>query len=93
MNLNATQLLSVMLDQQHVVVDSIPTGYKDNIYCVLDNTSNVSRRQNSKYSNYSDDCGALDTHSGRTNKIDFIILPGNILKWTIKKEGVFCYEQ
>ncbi|CAC5358289.1 unnamed protein product [Mytilus coruscus] len=40
-NINATQLLSIMLDQQLVVVDSIPTGFKDNVYCVLDNTNNV----------------------------------------------------
>jgi hypothetical protein len=85
---NAAQLLTVVLDQ---VVSSIPKGYKDNLFCALNNENNILRRQNSKFGSYADDCGAWDTHSGRSNKPDFILLPGNVLKRTVLKNGSYRY--
>ena len=88
---NAAQLLTVVLDQNIQVVSSIPKGYKDNVFCALNNENNILRRQNSKFGRYADDCGAWGTHSGRSHKTDFILLPGNVLKWTVLKNGSYRY--
>ena len=39
-------------------VDCIPQGVKENVYFVINDTENRKRRQNKKYSEYPDDCGA-----------------------------------
>jgi hypothetical protein len=74
-NLNATEMLASILDTDKHVVQNIPKGLKDDVYFMFDNSNNISMRQNSKHSNFADDCGFWDTHSDRTNKTDLIIMP------------------
>jgi hypothetical protein len=91
-NLNATEMLASILDTDKHVVQNIPKGFKDNVYFMFDNSNNISMRQNSKHSTFADDCGSWDTHSGRTNKTDFLLMPDNTLKWTIKQGEVYYYQ-
>ncbi|CAC5358387.1 unnamed protein product [Mytilus coruscus] len=84
-NLDAEGLLSTLLDHQLEIVETIPHGYKDNVFCLLDNSENILRKQNSQASYYADDCGSWDTHSARSMKTDFIFMPNGDLKWTVKK--------
>ena len=88
---NLVQLFSAAMNTELPVVNSIPRGYKDNVYFVLDNLQNFENRQNSKHSSYAD-CGSWNTHSGRTTKADFIIMPDQTPKWTIIKYGLYCKE-
>lgn len=60
--------------------------------CALKNETNILRRQNSKFGSYADECGAWDTHSGHSHKTDFILLSGNVLKWTVLKNVSYCTE-
>ena len=91
-NLTASQVFDAAMNTSLPTVETIPKGFKDNVYFVFDNSHNIMLRKNSKHSNYSDDCGSWNTHSGRTTKADFIIMPDNSLKWTVQKDGLFCKE-
>jgi len=85
-------MFSAATNTELPVVNSIPRGYKDNVYFVLDNLQNFEIRKNSKHSSYADDCGSWNTHGGRTTKADFIIMPDQTLKWTVIKDGLYCKE-
>lgn len=73
------------------IVKAIPKGFKDNAFFYIDNSDIFSCKQNSKHSNFSDDCGSWDTHNGCMMKTDFI-LNNNSLKFTIKKDDSYYYE-
>ncbi|CAC5417326.1 unnamed protein product [Mytilus coruscus] len=78
------EVFSAAMDTELSTVDSIPTGFKDNVFFVFNNSNNL--QQNSKYNRFADDCGSWNTHSDRTTKADFIIMPDNTLKWTVRKD-------
>ena len=90
-NLTATQVFSSAMNTELSTVDSIPRGYKDNVFFVFNNSHNL--QQNSKHNRFADDCGSWNTHSGRTTKADFIIMSDNTLKWTVQKNDMYCFER
>jgi len=49
--------------------------------------------KNAKSSQYPDDCGAWDSHSGRTVKTDFIVQSDNTLRYTCIKNDQYCVEK
>jgi hypothetical protein len=51
------------------------------------------RQQTGKSSVYPDDCGAWDSHSRRTVKTDFTVLPDDSLRYTVLKDEKYCYEK
>ena len=51
------------------------------------------RQQTGKSSVYLDDCGAWDSHSRRTVKTDFTVLPDDSLRYTVLKDEKYCYEK
>lgn len=51
----------------------IPTGKKENVYVVLDNTESMRRKDTNKPVHYWDDCGAWDHTKSRGVKTKFII--------------------
>ena len=59
----------------------------------LTTPKNVLRQQTGKFSVYPDDCGACDSHSGRTVKTDFIVLPDDFLRYNVLKDEKYCYEK
>ncbi|CAC5425787.1 unnamed protein product [Mytilus coruscus] len=71
-----------LLDHQLEIVETIPHGYKDNVFCSLDNSENILRKQNSQASYYADDCGSWDTHSARSMKTDLIYMPNGKKTYT-----------
>lgn len=86
--LSASQVFDAVIGQSYPTVKSIPDGYKDNVFFLLDNSVN----KNSLKTTFVDDCGSWDTHSGRTTKEHFIVMPDNKLKWTIKKDDLFHFQ-
>ena len=64
--------------------DCIPQGVKENVYFVINDTENSIRRQNKKYSEYPDDCGAWQKGKNSTKSHDFI-LTGDSLTFVVKK--------
>ena len=91
-SLTASQVFDAITNESHSIVDSIPNGFKDKLFFLFDSSENIHRRQNSQHSTFADDCGSWDTHSGRTTKEHFIIMPNNQLKWTMKKDGIFHFQ-
>lgn len=92
-NLNATEVFRAVINTENLIHEEIPSGTKENIYFLLDNTNNVLRQQTGTSSVYLDDCGAWDSHSGRTVKTDFIVLPDDFLRYTVLKDEKYCYEK
>jgi hypothetical protein len=43
-------------------------------------------------SQFADNCGAWDSHSGRTVKTDFIVQSDNTLRYTCVKDNQYCFE-
>jgi hypothetical protein len=69
--------------------DCIPQGVNENAYFVINDTENRIRRQNKKYSEYPDDCGARQKGKNSTKSHDFI-LTGDSLTFVVKKGVEYC---
>jgi hypothetical protein len=63
---NQSQNLSTV-DQNYLI---IPQGVKENVYFVINDTENRIRRQNKKYIEYSDNCGAWQKGKNSTKSHD-----------------------
>jgi hypothetical protein len=61
----------------------------ENAYFVINDTENRIRRQNKKYSEYPDDCGARQKGKNSTKSHDFI-LTGDSLTFVVKKGVEYC---
>jgi hypothetical protein len=92
-NLSATEVFRAVINTKNLIHEQIPSGTKENIYLLLDNTKNVLRQQTGTSSVYPDDCGAWDSHSGQTVETDFIVLPDDFLRYTVLKDEKYCYEK
>ena len=56
--LSTVDIINIL--QHRVVVpilDKIPTGFKSNVYYVIDNTNNIERRKHGRKQIFHDDCG------------------------------------
>jgi hypothetical protein len=50
--------LNIFKDPHDVLLDEVPTGRKDGMFYVLDNSINIQKRQSGKRSEFWEDCGA-----------------------------------
>ena len=64
-------LLHVLLTEQCIATE-ITSGKKENMYIVINNTSNVKRRCEGKRSRFTDDCGVWDSRKTST-RMEFYI--------------------
>lgn len=65
----------------------IPLGIKEDVYFVINNAENVSRKKNQMRAVYVDDCGAWTAQSCKTHHY---IIKGDKLCYVDLKNGVFC---
>ena len=72
--------------------DCIPSGIKENMYIILDNTDNIERRKTAKRSNFKDDCGVWDTSKGSSPK-SYYIITDNGLKQVCLRNGLYCIKK
>jgi hypothetical protein len=92
-NLTATEVFQSTINTEHTVYEKIPNGPKEKFYFLIDNSSNVMRKSYTKSSQFADNCGAWDSHSGRTVKTDFIVQSDNTLRYTCVKDNQYCFEK
>ena len=59
---------------------NIPSGLKENVYFILDNEKNISKKENDKKSVFHDDCGVWDSGSGMSPKTPYLITSNGHLK-------------
>ena len=52
---------------------SIPSGLKENVYYIIDNEKNISKKENGKKSIFHDDCGVWDSGSGISPKTPYLV--------------------
>ncbi|KAH3709070.1 hypothetical protein DPMN_068530 [Dreissena polymorpha] len=72
-----------ILKGPHVVLQEIPTGWKDGMFFVVDNSDNIIKRANGNKSDFWDDCGSRV--KGATPCSTFIEQSGNSLLFTDTK--------
>ena len=82
-----------IINTENTVYENIPNGSKENVYFLIGNSSNVVRKSYPKSSQFADDCGALDSHSGRTVETNFIVQSDNTLRYTCVKDNQYCFEK
>ncbi|XP_078674699.1 uncharacterized protein LOC144912839 [Branchiostoma floridae x Branchiostoma belcheri] len=70
----------------------VPRGVKENVYFLVDNSANASRRLSGKSSEYWDDCGAWSSKS-RSVLTHFLSQPGRRLKKIVLRQGQYCLER
>ena len=76
-----------ILSGPHTPLEEIPTGRKDGMYFVMDNSLNITKRDNGKRSEFWDDCGAWV--GGVTPCSHYIERSGELI--TIhKRHGLYC---
>ncbi|VDI10138.1 Hypothetical predicted protein [Mytilus galloprovincialis] len=92
-NLTANEIYKAFINNESTCNDTIPNGPKENVYFLLDNHRNITRKTNSKSSQFPDDCGAWDSHCGRTVKTDFVVQSDSTLRFTCIKDGQYCFEK
>ena len=92
-NLTATEIFKTIINTESTCYDAIPNGSKENVYFLLDNRSNLTRKTHLKSNQFHDDCGAWDSHNGRTVKTDFVVQSDNTLRFICMKDGQYCIEK
>ena len=90
--LDTEKSLNILL-QSPPAFDEIPFGKKENVYFVLNNSSNLERRANLKKVVFPDDCGTWIGSFGTCPRAHFLRLGGGDFKKIYLKKGQFCIEK
>jgi hypothetical protein len=88
-NLGLDQVMS-LLNNPPQINKSIPTGVKENVYTIIDNTDNVTRKDQGQRCRYYDDCGVWDSKSGSSPKTLYFKGPNGELTSVVLKNEKFC---
>ena len=75
-----------ILRTENKVINAVPSGYKENVCYLVNNSENVIRKQRGKYQNFTDDCGAWGRWS--SYRVNFIER-GDTLVFVLKIKGIF----
>ena len=75
-----------ILRTEKKVITVIPSGYKENVCHLVNNSENLKRRQRGKYQNFTDDCGALSRWSSKKHNF---IERGDTLVFVLKIKDIF----
>ena len=70
----------------------VPSGRKENVYFVVDNSANVKRKETNQRARFWDDCGAYCTGSSQSH-FYYMYDSNNRLKHVRYLKGVFCTHQ
>ena len=68
------------------VREKVPFGPKENVRYIVDNKSNVERRQNTAKNEFWDDCGIWESSSGATLPTYYLLCDGKLNVRLLKKE-------
>jgi hypothetical protein len=71
----------------------IPTGSKDNVYMVVDNVDNVTRRLNGLHSNFPDDCGVWQSSKASTTSVPYLVVGQQLGRRLYFRNGKYCRER
>jgi hypothetical protein len=71
----------------------IPTGSKDNVYMVVDNVDNVTRRLNGLHSNFPDDCGVWQSSKASTTSVPYLVVGQHLGRRLYFRNGKYCRER
>ena len=74
------------------ILEKVPLGPKDNMFFIIDNSSNSEKRRQNKQSNFLDDCGAWKSGGPTTKFIYHVDQSGKRTKIHLK-EGKYCVER
>ena len=74
------------------MIDKVPLGLKNNVYFLVDNRCNISRRENKKKNDFSDDCGAWKSGTPTTKYIYRVNERGEKSRLYLK-QSVYCTEK
>jgi len=76
------------------VFSSIPHGSKSNVYFLVKNDCNVTRRQAGKQAAFDDDCGAWNSQCAGSAKFPYLRTEGSSLRrlFWIASQGKYCRE-
>ena len=83
------QSLCELLQHELSVMPSIPKGVKEDVYFVLENSNNISKRMRGEISNFEDDCGVWNSKVSSTKKTVFHHVDGKF-KVIEMKNGKYC---
>jgi hypothetical protein len=72
---------------------TIPTGTKNNVYVVVDNSANVARRKSGLKNQFWDDCGAWDASKASTVAMPYLRLEAGKFRRLHLRNGKLCREQ
>ena len=71
-------------------IKSVPTGVKENVYFILDNSRNFEDRAKRKASNFGDDCGVWNSTSGSSPKFHYILHIDGTLSTVFLRQNQYC---
>ena len=71
-------------------LEHIPRGLKENVYFLIKNDTNFSKRKSNVKSSFPDDCGVWDSNAGATPKTYFLLGDNGFLHSTHFYKGKFC---
>ena len=75
-----------ILRTENKVINAVPSGYKENVCYLVNNSENVIRKQRGKHQIFTDDCGAWSRWSSK--KYNFIER-GDTLVFALKIKDIF----
>jgi hypothetical protein len=84
-----SEIMDILLHPTDIQT-SVPLGKKENVYVVVDNRDNVTRRAKGQNSRYWDDCGIWAAKGGASPKSLYIEGCDGSLTSVVLKDGVFC---
>ena len=96
-----------LLMKADIGLKSIPCGLKENVFFIIDNENNISKKEKDQKSVFYDDCGVWDSGSGMSPKTPYLLTcSGRLKKLYLRvKEGstldnhdeeterVYCFER
>ena len=78
-----------LLPVDEPVLDKVPLGLKDNVYFLVDNSCQISRQENKRENDFSDDCGAWKSGTKYLYRVNQL---GEKTLLHLK-QGVYCVEK
>lgn len=78
--------------KSNYVRDCVPCCIKDNVFFVVNNSSNVEKREMNLRSDYSDDCGARDSAKGTNVNCYVVFNDSGHAKSVFLKNNWYCIE-
>ena len=87
--------LLTTLSADSAINSKIPNGVKENVYIVVDNSSNLEKRKKGKKSEFIDDCGTWISNNSQTTKSAYLksLEEPITYKFMHERRGVYCQER